>query len=193
MCNRKKLEPQNQEALVHRVIEGANERSIEHDEAETRSVMQMELPPWAENYDLSAIEAEEDRQLTEEVAEDKHRRVRHDLEPGDVIEAVNPVARISGVDSSRTLPLDMCGNHHSHQGICSWPFDLWEDSPLHVRRTDGERRRRSCRCSGCAKEVVLGAGKYHGTQRPSTSSALVCGIHQMTSQGYWLTEAQQVV
>ncbi|KIK26284.1 hypothetical protein PISMIDRAFT_271223 [Pisolithus microcarpus 441] len=37
--------------------------------------------------------------LAEDVAEDKHRRVRHELEPGDVIEAVNTVARVSGVDS----------------------------------------------------------------------------------------------
>ena len=32
--------------------------------------------------------------------EDKHRRVRHELEPGDVIEAVITVARVIGVDSS---------------------------------------------------------------------------------------------
>ncbi|KAH7912895.1 hypothetical protein BJ138DRAFT_1124827 [Hygrophoropsis aurantiaca] len=36
--------------------------------------------------------------LVEEVVEDKHRRVRHELEPGDVIEAVSTVSRISGVD-----------------------------------------------------------------------------------------------
>lgn len=42
-----------------------------------------------------------DRQLAEEIADDKHRRVRHELEPGDVIEAVGTVARIAGVDSSR--------------------------------------------------------------------------------------------
>lgn len=40
-------------------------------------------------------------QWADEVAEDKHRRVRHELEPGDVIEAVITVARIVGVDSSR--------------------------------------------------------------------------------------------
>lgn len=34
--------------------------------------------------------------------DDKLRRVRHELEPGDVIEAVATVARIDGVDSSRT-------------------------------------------------------------------------------------------
>jgi hypothetical protein len=43
----------------------------------------------------------EDRQLAEEITDDKHRRVRHELEPGDVIEAVSSVARIAGVDSSR--------------------------------------------------------------------------------------------
>ena len=32
--------------------------------------------------------------------EDKHRRVRHELEPGDVIESVTTVARVIGVDSS---------------------------------------------------------------------------------------------
>ena len=42
-----------------------------------------------------------DRELDEDVQEDKHRRVRHELEPGDVIEAASTVARISGVDSSR--------------------------------------------------------------------------------------------
>jgi hypothetical protein len=42
-----------------------------------------------------------DRQLAEEITDDKHRRVRHELEPGDVIEAVGTVARIAGVDSSR--------------------------------------------------------------------------------------------
>lgn len=33
--------------------------------------------------------------------DDKHRSVRHELEPGDVIEAVSTIARIHGVDSSR--------------------------------------------------------------------------------------------
>ncbi|KIM59893.1 hypothetical protein SCLCIDRAFT_1217340 [Scleroderma citrinum Foug A] len=37
--------------------------------------------------------------LLEDIVEDKHRRVRHELEPGDVIEAVSTVARVSGVDS----------------------------------------------------------------------------------------------
>jgi hypothetical protein len=33
--------------------------------------------------------------------EDKLRRVRHELEPGDVIEAVATVARVDGVDAYR--------------------------------------------------------------------------------------------
>jgi hypothetical protein len=48
-----------------------------------------------------------DRQLAEEIMEDKHRRVRHELEPGDVIEAVGTVARIVGVDSSRQFSLSL--------------------------------------------------------------------------------------
>lgn len=35
-----------------------NERFVEHEDPEVRSVLHMELPPWAEGYDLSAIEAE---------------------------------------------------------------------------------------------------------------------------------------
>ncbi|KAH7890525.1 hypothetical protein F5I97DRAFT_1922982 [Phlebopus sp. FC_14] len=44
-------------------------------------------------------EDNDDRELIEEIAEDRHRRVRHELEPGDVIEAVSTVCRVSGVDS----------------------------------------------------------------------------------------------
>jgi hypothetical protein len=43
----------------------------------------------------------DNQQLAEEIVDDKLRRVRHELEPGDVIEAVATVARIDGVDSSR--------------------------------------------------------------------------------------------
>ena len=43
----------------------------------------------------------ENGHLTEDVIDDKHRRVRHELEPGDVIEAISTIARIVGVDSSR--------------------------------------------------------------------------------------------
>jgi hypothetical protein len=43
----------------------------------------------------------DNQQLAEEIVDDKLRRVRHELEPGDVIEALATVARIDGVDSSR--------------------------------------------------------------------------------------------
>jgi hypothetical protein len=43
---------------VQRVQEVMNERFVENDEADVRSVLQMELPPWAEGYDLAAVEAE---------------------------------------------------------------------------------------------------------------------------------------
>lgn len=43
----------------------------------------------------------DERQLEEEMTEDKHRRVRHELEAGDVIEDVRNATRVVGVDSSR--------------------------------------------------------------------------------------------
>ncbi|EIW75538.1 beach-domain-containing protein [Coniophora puteana RWD-64-598 SS2] len=47
----------------------------------------------------AAAEEEGEGNLAEEVHEDKLRKVRHELEPGDIIEAVSTVARISGVDA----------------------------------------------------------------------------------------------
>lgn len=61
-------------------------------------------------YTLNTI-ASIDRQLAEDIVEDKHLRVRHELELGDVIDAIATVARVAGVDSSR-----MCFNS-------SYPFD----------------------------------------------------------------------
>ena len=85
-------------------------------ELDSQSVMQPEVPPWSETYDISADS--EDKQLDDEVREDKHRRIRHELEPGDIIEAVNSVARISGVDSYRTMIHRSCFNFTSHVSIC---------------------------------------------------------------------------
>ncbi|KAF8802772.1 hypothetical protein BYT27DRAFT_7244538 [Phlegmacium glaucopus] len=45
------------------------------------------------------IETPDNKLLAEEIVDDKLRRVRHELEPGQVIEAVATVARIDGVDS----------------------------------------------------------------------------------------------
>ncbi|KAI0646236.1 beach-domain-containing protein [Trametes meyenii] len=70
-------------------------------DVDTNSITQIEVPPWSESYELSSTDV--DDQLGEEIVDDKHRRVRHELEPGDVIDAVKTVARISGVDSSPGL------------------------------------------------------------------------------------------
>ncbi|KAF8233255.1 beach-domain-containing protein [Tricholoma matsutake] len=100
---RKKLEPQNDKFPSSRV--DANEqhdRDVQVPATDTTPVNQVEVPPWAESYEISASEMD-DKQLAEEIADDKHRRVRHELEPGDVIEAVGTVARVAGVDSSPGL------------------------------------------------------------------------------------------
>lgn len=55
-------------------------------------------------WESSEIRPSSDQQqLSEDIVDDKLRRVRHELESGDVIEAVATVARIDGVDSSRTI------------------------------------------------------------------------------------------
>ncbi|KAJ7720932.1 beach-domain-containing protein [Mycena metata] len=100
---RKKLEPMNDKSLAIRIDTGDQSiRNVEAPEADSQSIMQVEVPPWAESYEISATDMD-DRQLAEEITDDKHRRVRHELEPGDVIEAVTTVARIAGVDSSPGL------------------------------------------------------------------------------------------
>ena len=68
--------------------------------------------------------------------DDKHRSVRHELEPGDVIEAVSTIARIHGVDSSRESFTEPVISPLS--GI-SWSLDLRTDALLYPR---GFSRRR---------------------------------------------------
>ncbi|KAJ7241683.1 beach-domain-containing protein [Mycena haematopus] len=100
---RTKLEPMNDKSLAIRVdTSDQSIRNVEAPEADSQSIVQVEVPPWAESYEISATDMD-DRQLAEEITDDKHRRVRHELEPGDVIEAVTTVARIAGVDSSPGL------------------------------------------------------------------------------------------
>jgi hypothetical protein len=79
----------------------------------------------------------DDRQLAEDIADDKHRRVRHELEPGDVIEAVSTIARIHGVDSSRESITELVVNPLS--GI-SWSLNMWTDTLLYPRGPSRERR-----------------------------------------------------
>ncbi|KAJ7579061.1 beach-domain-containing protein [Mycena floridula] len=100
---RKKLEPESDKSSNSRVVEGTQQiiRSVVAPDSDTNSVYQVEVPPWNEAYEISSTDG--DGQLAEEIADDKHRRVRHELEPGDVIEAVATVARIAGVDSSPGL------------------------------------------------------------------------------------------
>ncbi|KAF8520582.1 hypothetical protein BU17DRAFT_88753 [Hysterangium stoloniferum] len=78
------------------------EKRWEPEKVKTNSVkFSEEVPPWAETYEVSATGANDDEERAEEVGEDKHRRVRRDLEPGDVVEAAKTATRIIGVDSSR--------------------------------------------------------------------------------------------
>ncbi|KAF7329558.1 hypothetical protein MKEN_00218700 [Mycena kentingensis (nom. inval.)] len=100
---RKRLEPMNDQSLAIRVdTSDQNIRNVEAPETDAQSINQVEAPPWAESYEISSTDMD-DRQLAEEITDDKLRRVRHELEPGDVIEAVTTVARIAGVDSSPGL------------------------------------------------------------------------------------------
>ncbi|KAH8809671.1 beach-domain-containing protein [Flagelloscypha sp. PMI_526] len=103
---RKRLEPMDSEAALDSRVDGVKEdiRSVSAPSIDGASALnQVEVPPWAESYEIAATEIEENGQLAEEITDDKHRRVRHELEPGDVIEAVATVARIAGVDSSPGL------------------------------------------------------------------------------------------
>ncbi|KAG1874893.1 beach-domain-containing protein [Suillus subluteus] len=66
-------------------------RSTSHEEASSAFDSELLSP--------SQSELTSPNTLTEDITEDKLRRVRHQLEPGDVIEAVSTVCRITGVDS----------------------------------------------------------------------------------------------
>ncbi|RPD65419.1 beach-domain-containing protein [Lentinus tigrinus ALCF2SS1-7] len=97
---RKKLE-HDEEKMPSSKVDQQQIGDVQSLDVDTQSIMQIEVPPWSESYDLSSTEV--DDQLGEEIVDDKHRRVRHELEPGDIIDAVKTVARISGVDSSPGL------------------------------------------------------------------------------------------
>ncbi|KAH9975416.1 beach-domain-containing protein [Lactifluus volemus] len=107
---RKKMESNMVAPLSSKVDEDTQLRTIELPQPEDQTSLRMEVPPWAESYEISSTDAEDNHQLAEEIIDDKHRRVRHELEPGDVIEAISTVARITGVDSSPGLLI--CGRTH---------------------------------------------------------------------------------
>ncbi|KAI0079797.1 beach-domain-containing protein [Panus rudis PR-1116 ss-1] len=98
---RRKLEP-DLDVINSKIDTTASFDKVHGPDSDWQSVAQTEVPPWAETYDIASTDTEE-RQLADEVHEDKHRRIRHELEPGDVIEAAHTVARIQGVDSSPGL------------------------------------------------------------------------------------------
>lgn len=50
----------------------------------------------------------DDQKWEDDLTEDKQRRVRHELEPGDVIQEVRNVTRVTGVDASRQFLLLCC-------------------------------------------------------------------------------------
>lgn len=58
--------------------------------------------------------------------------MRHDLEPGDVIEAVGTVARIVGVDSSREASFHPFATLLNN--LCSWIANYRKDTPVHIGR-----------------------------------------------------------
>lgn len=87
--------------------------------------------------DAEALSDDNGNALMDEIAEDKHRRVRHELEPGDVIEAVSTICRVSGVDSYRMrilffvdAPLTLLPSRVTH-------FRTY--TPVHVGWIDRER------------------------------------------------------
>jgi hypothetical protein len=68
------------------------------------------------------------------MTEDKLRRVRHQLEPGDVIQAVKTVTRIVGVDSSRESFLQCHELMHINNAILAGLLILGK---THVYMLDG--------------------------------------------------------
>lgn len=100
---RKKLELEHVKVPLSARIQESESREVREPEEETQSVAHVEIPPWEESYEFGATEVEEEQQWDEDVNEDKHRRVRHELEPGDVIQDVRNVTRVTGVDASPGL------------------------------------------------------------------------------------------
>ncbi|KAG8690949.1 hypothetical protein FRC11_007896 [Ceratobasidium sp. 423] len=71
-------------------------REVREMEDDSSSVVHIEVPPWAESYEISATGQEE---LEGDDTDDKLRHIRHELVPGDVVEEVQNVSRVLGVDA----------------------------------------------------------------------------------------------
>ena len=111
--NRKKLK-RNLEATAT-TASNDQARSIVEPESDAQSFVHIEMvvPPWAEGNELQAegqfhslvrqysLTRLPGEQSLDDFSDDKLRRVRHELQDGDIIEAVCTVTRIVGVDSSR--------------------------------------------------------------------------------------------
>ncbi|KAH0828735.1 hypothetical protein J3R83DRAFT_3154 [Lanmaoa asiatica] len=82
--------------LVWSITAETNSTTNDEIDTEASSALQMD---GSIKDDGDAFLDDNGNALTDEIAEDKHRRVRHELEPGDVIEAVSTICRLSGVDS----------------------------------------------------------------------------------------------
>ncbi|KIJ62307.1 hypothetical protein HYDPIDRAFT_30564 [Hydnomerulius pinastri MD-312] len=93
---RNKLESISESPYSSHPTETSSSSSNVERDTEVSSTMQLETPT---KDDAEPLSDDNGDVLAEDIAEDKHRRVRHELEPGDIIEAVSTVSRVSGVDS----------------------------------------------------------------------------------------------
>ncbi|CAE6467269.1 unnamed protein product [Rhizoctonia solani] len=71
-------------------------REVRETEDDSSSVIHIEVPPWAESYEIAATGQEE---LEGDDTDDKLRHIRHELVAGDVVEEVQNVSRVLGVDA----------------------------------------------------------------------------------------------
>ncbi|KZT56178.1 beach-domain-containing protein [Calocera cornea HHB12733] len=107
---RKKLEAMEQQQPAAQTKNGPTDTSALRTSASDRRITAMDLddsasvhhsepPPWND----SDSNLSPDHNLDDDLVDDKHRRVRRYLVTGDVIQAVNNVYRIVGIDSSPGL------------------------------------------------------------------------------------------
>ncbi|KAG9093766.1 hypothetical protein FS749_013788 [Ceratobasidium sp. UAMH 11750] len=71
-------------------------REVLEPDDDDSSIVHIEAPPWAESYEISSTTVEE---LDNFESDDKLRHIRHELAPGDVVEEVQNITRVLGVDA----------------------------------------------------------------------------------------------